>query len=281
MQNDCSHLISLSSESTRDNLSGDDESVALVGIDLSPAGGGGGISSLSSSYSCSSKRQRSGRLRGGPFAPPHLQQMKLCTSDIPTNAIAGQRMDIAVADFMHSHMLPFSLTECPKFLKLLNTAKSLGTGYLPPDRRKMSGTLLDILYDTNKEEMIKNLLLESKIFGVSIFGDGATITNIPLMNILAASPNNPFALLEIVDCTDQMAKGGKKDATYLAGIVRPLIRWLEARAKSNIVDLIMFDGASNVQLAGKIVARYHPRITVCHGAEHVISLFFSDVYNKV
>jgi hypothetical protein len=30
----------------------------------------------------------------------------------------------------------------------------------------MSGPLLDVLYDTNKEEIIKNLLLESKIFGV-------------------------------------------------------------------------------------------------------------------
>jgi len=189
-----------------------------------------------------------GRLRGSLFIPPHMQQMKLCTSDIPTNAIAGQRMDIAVADFMHSHMLPFSLTECPKFLKLLNTAKSLGTGYLPPDRRKMSGPLLDMLYDTNKEEMIKNLLLESKIFGVTIFGDGATITNVPLMNILAASPNNLFALLEIVDCTDQMAKGGKKDVRYLSDFVRPIVKWLEATAKSNIVDLIMLDGASNIQL---------------------------------
>jgi hypothetical protein len=74
-----------------------------------------------------------------------------------------------------------------------------------------------------------------------------------------------------------MAKGGKKDVKYLLCIVRPLITWLEARAKSNIVDLIMFDGASNVQLAAKIVARYHPRITVCHGAEHVIALFFVDV----
>jgi len=77
------------------------------------------------------------------------------------------------------------------------------------------------------------------------------------------------------------AKGGKKDAKYLSGIVRPLIKWLEAMAKSNIVDLIMYDGASNVQLAAKIVARYHPHITVCHGAEHVFALFFSDVYNKV
>jgi hypothetical protein len=281
LQNNRSHPISLSSESTRDNLWGNDESVALVGIELSPGGSRGGISSLSSSNSCSSKRPRIGRLRGSPFIPPHMHQKKLCKSDIPTNAVAGQRMDIAVTNFMHSHMLPFSLTECPKFLKLLNMATSLGTGYLPPDQRKMSGPLLDMLYDSNKEEMIKNLLLESKIYGMTIFGDGATITNVPLMNILATSPNNPFALLEIVDCTDQMAKGGKKDAKFLSGIVRPLIMWLEARAKSNIIDLIMFDGASNVQLAAKIVARYHPRIIVCHGIEHVIALFFSDVYNKV
>ena len=85
-----------------------------------------------------------GRLRRSLFIPPHMQQMKLCTSDISTNAVAGQRMDIAVVDFMHSHMLPFSLKECPKFLKkLIKTAKTLDTGYLPPDRRKISVPLLD------------------------------------------------------------------------------------------------------------------------------------------
>ena len=63
--------------------------------------------------------------------------------------------------------------------------------------------------------------------------------------------------------------------------MRPLVLWLKAKAKSNVVDLIMFDGASNVQLAAIIVARYHLRITVCHGAEHVVSLLFSDIYNKV
>jgi hypothetical protein len=110
----------------------------------------------------------------------------------------------------------------------------------------MSGPLLDVLYNTNKEEMIKNLLLESKIFGVTIFGYGATITNVPLINNLAVSPNNPFALLEVVDCTDQMAKGGK------SGIVRPFVGWLKARAISNIIDLIMFDGTSYVQLAAKM-----------------------------
>jgi hypothetical protein len=95
--------------------------------------------------------------------------MKLCTSDIPTNAIAGQRMDIAIANFTHSHMLPFFLIECPKFLKLIETAKTLGTGYLPPDQREISGPLLDLLYDTSNDKMIRHLLSESKIFGVSVF----------------------------------------------------------------------------------------------------------------
>ncbi len=158
---------------------------------------------------------------------------------------------------------------------------TLGTSYLPPDQRKMSGPRLDVLYDTNKDKMIKNPLLESIIFGVTVFGDGATITNVPLINNLATSPNNLFALLEIVDCTDQMTKGGKKDMQYLLSIVRSLVRWLKAMVKLNIVDLIIFDGASNAQLAAKIVARYHPPITVCHGTEHVVSLFFANIYNKI
>jgi hypothetical protein len=196
-------------------------------------------------------------------------------------------MDIAIANFVHSNCLPFSLTRCPKFLKVIAEAKNVGTKYLPPNQNQMSGTLLDGLYVTNYDEMMRTLLLESRIFGVTIFGDGATITNTPLINILAASPNNPSALLEIVDCTSQMAIGGKKDATYLASVVRPYITAIEAHANTRhqkhqaVVDLVQYDGANNVQLSGRILARHHPRITVCHGAEHAISLFFKDVFELV
>ena len=43
---------------------------------------------------------------------------------------------------------------------------------------------------------------------------------------------------------------------------------------SGATDLVFFDGATNVQNAGKILAALHPRISVGHGAEHVVSLFF-------
>ena len=68
-----------------------------------------------------------------------------------------------------------------------------------------------------------SLLSKLEIFGVSVFGDGAMIKSILLINILAASPNNPFALLDIVDCTAHLAEGGKKDVLYLANMILPHI----------------------------------------------------------
>ena len=44
---------------------------------------------------------------------------------------------------------------------------------------------------------------------------------------------------------------------------------------------MFFDGASNVKNAGELLQAKYPRITVGHGAEHVVSLFFKDVYEKV
>ncbi len=88
---------------------------------------------------------------------------------------------------------------------------------------------------------------------MTICGDGATITNIPLINILAMSPNNLFVFLDIADCAGQMAQEGKKCAKYLSTSARPLIRWLEDQEtilngpKPFLVVFIMFDGASNTQ----------------------------------
>ena len=39
----------------------------------------------------------------------------------------------------------------------------------------------------------------------------------------------------------------------------------------------MFDGASNVQLAGELLKMQYPKITVMRGVEHTVSLFFNDV----
>ena len=218
-------------------------------------------------------------------APQPQRQMRLYSHGNEITSNAAQLTDIAIADLIMSNALSFSLSKDPKFRRVLEVAKNLGPNYKTPDRRAIGGKLLDSLYRSGFEDQLQSLRQEADVFGISIFGDGATIKSVPLVNVLAASPNNPSALLEIVDCTCHMAAGGKKDAPYLSDMILPLIKKIEEREdkkkKHGLVDLVLFDGASNVTKAGRLLAINHPRITALHGAEHVLALFFKDVYTKV
>jgi hypothetical protein len=86
-----------------------------------------------------------------------------------------------------------------------------------------------------------------------------------------------------------MAEGGKKDAKYIVGLLKPIISRIDQTKDPNnqktehrgVVDLVLFDGASNVQNAAKLVSITYLRITVVHGAEHVVSLFFKDIFTKM
>jgi hypothetical protein len=223
---------------------------------------------------------RGKKAKGAP-----ITQMKLCGNAVdPPNAPAC--MDVAIADFIHSHLLPFSLAQDPKLMKIIEEARKLGPGYKPPDRHDIAGKSLNTLYVAHWKEQMKTLLSEARVFGITVFGDGATIKTVPLVNVLASCVNNPFALLEIANCT-ALAEGGKKDAKYITKIITPLIQLMESeedmhkKIYSGLVDLVFFDGASNVQNAGEILRAFNPRITVEHGAEHVVSLFFADIYTKV
>ena len=67
-----------------------------------------------------------------------------------------------------------------------------------------------------------------------------------------------------------MTKGGKKDATYTTDLMEDIVD------KTRTI-IFWFDGASNVQKAGKILEQKFPRAYSLHGGEHVVSLFFSDI----
>jgi len=101
----------------------------------------------------------------------------------------------------------------------------------------------------------------------------------PLLNILASGVHSLSTCLEIAECTGHMSKGGKKDGEYLLQQFIPHIKSFKTK-KPNIADLVIFDGAFNVQRAGHIIAELFPRISVIHGAEHVMSLFFSDLFKQ-
>ena len=43
--------------------------------------------------------------------------------------------------------------------------------------------------------------------------------------------------------------------------------------RKSITDVVMFDGASDVQLAGELLNIHYPKVSVIRGVEHNVSLF--------
>ena len=118
--------------------------------------------------------------------------------------------------------------------------------YKPPSCKDIGEKNLDALHEMNWKEQMKMIVCEATTFDITIFGDAAMIKSVPLINVLAAGVNNPFALLSIADCTDHLTTGGMKDAVHIAKIIEPLIAQLEGELDSNrykctgIVDLVLF-----------------------------------------
>lgn len=238
-------------------------------------------------------------------------KMWQCASD----PAASLEMDVAVADFVLSGMYDFALVKNEKFKRIFEIARKLPPNYKLPSHKRVGGELLTTIYDVNWANETKRLLKDARIFGISVFGDGATIKTFPKINAVASSVNNPFAMLEVFDCTDHMANRGIKDGVYIAGLFLPLIKKLESmvddfvsvvfmniiidellltihpvpykfelpqgNSYAGVVDLVYFDGASNVQKAGNILEKRFPRITSACAAEHATSLFFDDIFTKV
>jgi hypothetical protein len=88
---------------------------------------------------------------------------------------AENKLSMAIADFIHGCGLAFSVSEHPKFLKVITLAKAVGHNYKIPSRRRIATDLLHINYDmyinNNKELLSKDV----NVFGLSFYGDGATV----------------------------------------------------------------------------------------------------------
>ena len=67
----------------------------------------------------------------------------------------------------------------------------------------------------------------------------------------------------------------KKDATFICN--RFLNHMREIDPGKKLTDIVMFDGASNVQLGGKLLKVHYAKLTVMRGVEQTVSLFFNYV----
>ena len=147
--------------------------------------------------------------------------------------------------------------------------------YQPPNIKLTSKGIFDVIHDHNMERNLSLIKKDSGIFGLLFLVDGATISIIPILEILVSIFNLPLSVLEIVDCQGHLGDGGEKGGTFICNIFLNHIRKIDPH--KSITDIVMFDGASNFQLAGELLKIHYPKISVMRGVEHTVSLFFNYV----
>ena len=89
---------------------------------------------------------------------------------------------------------------------------------------------MDVIHDQNMESNLILIEKESDIFGFLFLGDGATISRVPLLNILVSRKNIPVAVLELVYCQDHLTDGGKEDGIFKCN------KFLEHMKKLNLTS---------------------------------------------
>ena len=184
-------------------------------------------------------------------------------------------LDVAIANCIYCHGLSFSFGESPYLKKILQVAKSAPNDYSAPKRNIVSGALLDTTYQNDLERNFKELLADADTHGLGMTGDGATIKGSPLMNVLCTGFNVPAMVVRIVDCTERLLEGEKKDGPFIANLFLPVMRDLDPN--KDRMDILFFDGGSNMQLAGRLIEAEFPRVSLVHGYEHQLSLVFGVI----
>ena len=96
-----------------------------------------------------------------------------------------------------------------------------------------------------------------------------------MLNILSSGEKIPVAVLEIVDCQGRLADVNKKCGIFIYNQFLGHMKETDPRQK--LPDIVMNNGASNVQLSVIILKVHCPQLKVMHGVEHTVSLFFNDV----
>jgi hypothetical protein len=97
--------------------------------------------------------------------------------------------------------LSFSSVKGTHFSQILRLAKLVAVAYCPPTRKVLANELLDLSYNNRMEKFMTHLEMDTDVYGLSLFGDSATVHRMPLMNILASGVHEPSAVLTIINCT--------------------------------------------------------------------------------
>ena len=190
-------------------------------------------------------------------------------------AANNARLTTAIADMCHAENLQDRLVGTPRFREVIEAAKMVGPDYKIPNRKDIGGCLLKENVAVYKRGNYDEVTRDGPKFGYAGQGDGATVIKRPFFNGYVMNGNCFPVVSCIRDCTEHLAAGGSKNCTYIAQVFTEMVNHYDPNGTD--WDVFYFDGAGNVQKAGRLLEARFPRTTCLYGGEHALALWFSKV----
>ena len=215
-----------------------------------------------------SKRSRASLSSGPVVGPSGIAAAFKRQGDISADA----RATMALADMIHSEGLSADFAQKRKVVAALEAFKATSKNYKTPGHKQVNGPLLDALAGEYDAYALDQIAQVKEDYGLACVSDGATVHHTSLVNVLAIVLTM-VVLLEIVDCSGYMAAGGKKDGTFIAAEMSKNM----AKVGTQYFFLVILDGASNMQSAGRILMAGNSQLTLVHCALHVVHLIFGQI----
>lgn len=121
-------------------------------------------------------------------------------------------LSLVITHFLATNSLVIFMSEDLLLNRMLMNTWNTNNSHEQQKRSPVAERLLDACYGAyqKQKDFLAKLLTDVRTYGHAIYGDGATINKIPLINIVAHSANNLNCALDVNDCSDPTREGVRR-----------------------------------------------------------------------
>jgi len=182
--------------------------------------------------------------------------------------------DKCIAEFFYANAIPFGVAgtgEAGLYSRMVSAIKAAPKSYIPPNRHKLGGVLLDTCFDGMWKQIQARDPDGSQAYkyGATYVTDGwDSCDSRPLINSAFISNNDGGIFWRSVNTS-----GHTKDANYIATL---MIADIYAYGPTKVV-LVITDTCTTMKSAWEIVMTEFPWISCLPCQPHVVSLLLKDI----
>ena len=161
-----------------------------------------------------------------PLRRPKTCQPQMSSFTIRTDSAAASQLDLQIARFFYACNIPFNVAEHKEFKSMISLLRPC---YSPPNRKELSGQLLNKVHDQINEHIIE----QTRDKDVTLIQDGwSDIHNNPVIATAIHTSSKTY-FLSAVD-----TGAHKKTASYCASLFEKAISEAETKFECRTVGIV-------------------------------------------